>query len=210
MPAHVHRGFCLGLLLFSVGASACADLPTVSVKEGKDGALEYSFRSAQVSEAELDRHIRDLAPNAAVALVLPEDMKAKRVLEVLTKLRKLGVVSASLGYGTTTGLTIDLRPPKEPQPVPVPDKKDKPDASAEKPKDGKEKKEPVSWPLLSVSGLVGKGDKGTAIINNEIVQVGESILGAKVLSVDPVQKGVTLEYKGEQRFMKVGQIGAGP
>ena len=80
---------------------------------------------------------------------------------------------------------------------------------AAKPEDDKKKDAAISWPLLSVSGIVGKGQTGAAIINNRIVQVGDSILGAKVLSVDPVLKGVSVEYKGEVRFIEVGETGAG-
>jgi len=61
---------------------------------------------------------------------------------------------------------------------------------------------PANWPMLTCSGVVGKGASGSAIISSEIVGVGESVQGVKVLSIRA--QGVELEYEGETRFLKVG------
>lgn len=60
----------------------------------------------------------------------------------------------------------------------------------------------VDWPLLRLTGVVGKGKNGSAVINGEIVSVGEAIEGAVLLSIDRL--GASLEYRGDRRLMKVG------
>ena len=65
-------------------------------------------------------------------------------------------------------------------------------------------KEPIVWPHLAVSGLMGgsQGGAGTAIINGQILNTGESIDGVKVVAV--TKAGVTLLYAGETRVLKIG------
>lgn len=62
----------------------------------------------------------------------------------------------------------------------------------------------VIWPRLAVSGFMGggRGGRGAVIINNQMMSVGESIEGAKVLAVD--KRGVTLSFGGEVRTLAVG------
>lgn len=62
--------------------------------------------------------------------------------------------------------------------------------------------EPVIWPMLTINGLVGKGEQGAAMINAQIVGVNETIEGVKVIDIK--KQGVTLEFEGEKRFVKVG------
>ena len=62
---------------------------------------------------------------------------------------------------------------------------------------------PVPWPSLSLSGVVGGGHDGAAIINDEVVSVGDSILGVKVVSI--VTDGVMLEFRGGKTKLRVGK-----
>jgi hypothetical protein len=62
----------------------------------------------------------------------------------------------------------------------------------------------VTWPRLSLSGLVGGKRGGAAIINNEVIGIGEAIEGAVV--IDLTKKGATLEYQGEKQFLRVGGV----
>lgn len=73
--------------------------------------------------------------------------------------------------------------------------------STSEPEPAKEKPS-VAWPSVSLSGLVGKGSNGSAILNNRIIGVGETIEGVKVVSIG--RQGVILEYEGETQFLKVG------
>ncbi|MCE9614988.1 MAG: hypothetical protein K8T26_11970 [Lentisphaerae bacterium] len=61
---------------------------------------------------------------------------------------------------------------------------------------------PQSWPLLKISGVVGKGLRGAATINGHIVTVGEKIDDVEVVSIG--EYGAKLEFGGETRFAKVG------
>jgi len=63
-------------------------------------------------------------------------------------------------------------------------------------------KPPVIWPTLTLTGIVGRGAKGSARINNEIFTVNETIQGVRVVSVG--NQGVYLEYMGESKHLKVG------
>jgi cytoskeletal protein RodZ len=58
------------------------------------------------------------------------------------------------------------------------------------------------WPLLKVSGVVGRGRYGSAVINGKVVAVGELIEGVKVLSVD--SRGAQLMHEGISRHVRVG------
>jgi hypothetical protein len=66
-------------------------------------------------------------------------------------------------------------------------------------------KEPLVWPHIAVSGLMGgaRGNNGTAIINGQILSTGESIEGVKIVAV--TKAGVTLLYAGETRVLKIGE-----
>ena len=85
--------------------------------------------------------------------------------------------------------------PAPPQPVPAPEvagaepEAETPDAE-------------VQWPVLKVKGIVGKGQRGAAVINGKVVAVGELIEGVKVVSVN--SRGARLEYKGSSRHVRVG------
>ena len=63
---------------------------------------------------------------------------------------------------------------------------------------------PMLWPILSIKGILSSGPGGGAIINSQIVRVGDSIDGAKVISV--VKGNVTLEFEGETKVLRVGDI----
>lgn len=67
-----------------------------------------------------------------------------------------------------------------------------------------EPREPVEWPPLSLTGVIGERAGGSALINDEIVDFNDFIDGVRVISIS--KQGVELEYEGEQRFLKVGGI----
>ncbi|OGV64257.1 MAG: hypothetical protein A2498_05340 [Lentisphaerae bacterium RIFOXYC12_FULL_60_16] len=58
------------------------------------------------------------------------------------------------------------------------------------------------WPSISLSGIAGGGKTGSAILNGDIIGVGETISGVRLLEIR--NRGVELEYKGERRFILVG------
>ena len=62
---------------------------------------------------------------------------------------------------------------------------------------------PVVWPSLHLSGVLeARGaNRGAAIINNRIIGEQETIEGVTVVRVR--KGGVALEYKGDQRFLKI-------
>ncbi len=64
----------------------------------------------------------------------------------------------------------------------------------------------VVWPALRLSGILGVGaaGEGSAILNGEVVGVGESIMGAELIEV--TRQGVRLRKDGEERFMRIGGI----
>lgn len=63
--------------------------------------------------------------------------------------------------------------------------------------------EVIEWPPLSLTALMGKGTKGSARINGELLGVGDEIEGVVFKAVG--NNGVYLEYKGKTRFLKRGQ-----
>jgi hypothetical protein len=63
---------------------------------------------------------------------------------------------------------------------------------------------PMLWPILSIKGILSSGPGGGAIINSQIVRIGDSIEGAKVISV--VKGNVTLKFEGETKVLRVGDI----
>ncbi len=62
---------------------------------------------------------------------------------------------------------------------------------------------PVMWPAITISGVVGKAQKGAVFVNGKVVGVNETIEGVRVLAIKP--QGALLEYQGETRLAKVGQ-----
>ena len=66
-----------------------------------------------------------------------------------------------------------------------------------------EKKEPVRWPRVSLKGIMAQGGKKVALLNDDMVSQGGAILG---VTVTRIRDGdIDLEYKGEQRSIRVGQ-----
>jgi hypothetical protein len=55
-------------------------------------------------------------------------------------------------------------------------------------------------PQLNLIGLVWGGDKPQAIIDDQIVNIGDSIKNAKVVAITEI--GVDLEYEGEKVLLK--------
>jgi cytoskeletal protein RodZ len=62
--------------------------------------------------------------------------------------------------------------------------------------------EPVEWPTVKLQGVIGRGKNGSAILNNKVLAVNETIEGIRVIAVG--KQGVELEYQAERRFIKVG------
>jgi len=59
------------------------------------------------------------------------------------------------------------------------------------------------WPGLTVKGTSTGAGRPSAVINNTVVSAGNTILGVKIVAIDP--RGVTLNYKGEVQFLPVGK-----
>jgi len=62
--------------------------------------------------------------------------------------------------------------------------------------------EVVTWPALTLTGVVGKGSNGSAILNKQIVGIGETIEGVRVIAIR--DKGVELEFSGKKQILKIG------
>jgi cytoskeletal protein RodZ len=62
----------------------------------------------------------------------------------------------------------------------------------------------VIWPRLSVSGIIGtsSGSRGAAIINGQMLGIGSTIEGVKIIAVD--KQGVQLRLGDETRTLTVG------
>lgn len=63
--------------------------------------------------------------------------------------------------------------------------------------------EPIIWPDLQISGVMGTGDGGSAIINGKVLGAGETIGDVEVK--DFGRGFVVLEYRGETRRFSVGR-----
>ncbi len=61
----------------------------------------------------------------------------------------------------------------------------------------------IQWPAAQLSGIVGNGRSGAAMINGKVVGMGESIEGMTITTIEPA--GVWLQYQGDKRFLKVGK-----
>jgi hypothetical protein len=100
--------------------------------------------------------------------------------------------------GDTEPLNVEPSTSVEPDPEDVvPVKVDEPEDEPEP-----EPEPLVTWPYLTINGVLGEGKTGSAVINNEIVGVDETIQDVKVVSIG--NQGVQLEYMGETMFLKVG------
>lgn len=61
----------------------------------------------------------------------------------------------------------------------------------------------IKWPDITISGVVGRDQKGAAFVNGKVFGVNETVDGVRILSIKP--QGVLLEYQGETRLAKIGQ-----
>lgn len=63
---------------------------------------------------------------------------------------------------------------------------------------------PDGWPPVALTAVMSLGaNRSAAMINNDLLNVGDSVSGVVVLEIR--ENGVMLEYKGEQRFFKIGK-----
>jgi hypothetical protein len=60
----------------------------------------------------------------------------------------------------------------------------------------------VEWPNLLLGGVVGKGSKGAAMLEGQVIAVGETFNGVKVISIG--LQSAELEFRGQTRQVKVG------
>lgn len=63
-------------------------------------------------------------------------------------------------------------------------------------------KAPVTWPPMKLTAIIGKGKKGTARLNGQLLVVGEELDGVTLVELS--EHGVVLEYKGEHQNLKLG------
>lgn len=66
--------------------------------------------------------------------------------------------------------------------------------------------EKPGWPAIKLLGVIIGADPdqpASALLNNQMIEVGESLLEVKLADVESA--GAWLEYRGEKRFLKVGQ-----
>lgn len=61
------------------------------------------------------------------------------------------------------------------------------------------------WPSLKVHGVLAQSasSRGAAIINGKVVEIGETVQGARLMEVN--QAGALLGYQGKTQFVRVGQ-----
>ncbi|MBQ6925287.1 MAG: protein kinase [Kiritimatiellae bacterium] len=64
--------------------------------------------------------------------------------------------------------------------------------------------EPVKWPSIKVTAIIGGGDDGSALVNGEVVSIGYRLdNGAVLRAVEP--QSATFEYKGETKKIFVSK-----
>jgi len=63
--------------------------------------------------------------------------------------------------------------------------------------------EPIVWPTLVITGVVGKERSGAAVINGKVIGVNETLDNVRVVAIQ--HQGALLEYKGETKVIKVGK-----
>jgi len=61
----------------------------------------------------------------------------------------------------------------------------------------------ITWPDITISGVVGNEQKGAVFVNGKVIGVNESVEGIRILAIKP--QGALVEYQGETRLAKVGQ-----
>lgn len=67
---------------------------------------------------------------------------------------------------------------------------------------------PVKWPRLVIRGVLESQGRGAVIVNNQVIGIGETIQGAKLIAV--FRQGAEFSLDGETRMIRVGQGGDGP
>lgn len=61
----------------------------------------------------------------------------------------------------------------------------------------------LKWPDITITGVVGREQKGAVFINSKVYGVNETVEGVRIIAIKP--QGALLEYRGETRLAKVGQ-----
>jgi hypothetical protein len=92
--------------------------------------------------------------------------------------------------------------PKQPEPEPIRQTEPAPRVQPAQPEPEPAPRGAVRWPALKLTGVLGQGRSGSAIINDQVLAVNETIKGVRLAAVG--RQGVELEYQGERRFVKVG------
>ena len=62
----------------------------------------------------------------------------------------------------------------------------------------------VNWPKLNVTGIMGRAGGGAIVfINGQILKIGDTIAGARILAIQ--ENGAQLVLEGETNFFRVGK-----
>lgn len=61
----------------------------------------------------------------------------------------------------------------------------------------------IEWPALTLTAVMGNGKKGSAMINGQLISIGDQIEGVEFVGVG--KNGIYVQYKGVSRFLKRGQ-----
>jgi hypothetical protein len=170
-------GICLILLLIVVGGT---------------WGLMYTFQKFKQKEAPAtEEHVEAIDQEVDVTEDLPPEDEPEHDTE------------------QEPPLAVDTEPieddvsaePKKPvaqaKPVSPPVTKPKKPKTRPKPKPP-----PVEWPFIAVTGVFHTDRGGSAILNGEIINIGDRIEGVKLIAIE--KQKVILEYKGEKQSLSSG------
>ena len=129
--------------------------------------------------------VKDANVAAADANVVIADAAGEKPAETESPAKAIPVKEPAPTVTATVAGTPDVAAAKAPE-TPVP-----PPASL------------IKWPDITITGVVGKEQKGSVFVNDKVIRVNETVEGIRILAIKP--QGALLEYQGETRLAKVGQ-----
>lgn len=179
-------GLLLGLIVLSLGGYLAWDkwlrAPAVSIAGGEASLSGEPDRSLSMAG-----RIRD----QVTAVVAKVQSKIEEV-----------PVPAPVPESTPPPVPIGVESPK-PLPEPIPDLPIQVVERVPAPRPEPVARPSGKWPPLTINGILTLGGKANALINSEVMTVGEELKGVRVIQIE--ENTVTLLFGMEQKTLRVGQ-----
>lgn len=184
-----------------VAEQPAVDPPAIDAADA-EGTVEIAVAETPTATPADDKADADVAKPARKPTI--GSVVRQTVKDASADAGEANVVMADVASGTDAEPKKPATPDAEPPPAVTDAAADQPaTAAAAATPAAAVPPAPIKWPDITISGVVGKEQKGAVFVNGKVIGVNETVEGIRIVAIK--SQGAVLEYQGETRLAKVGQ-----